>query len=195
MPETLISLLDATLSRGGRDLVSGVSLRVQAGDIVWVRGPNGSGKSTLLRALAGLMPLAAGRLEGAGLEAIAYIGHRSGLDSRARVRGEAAFWLGTTDGVADHLGIADLDQRVGQLSAGQRRKLEVLRLRAARRPVWILDEPFASLDTAASADLAALVARHTAQGGAAIIASHQGLPEFGREVRVLTIGTPVVTAA
>src|SRR5690606_3614066 len=55
----------------GREVLSGVSLQMKPGWTALV-GPNGAGKSTLLRALAGLQPLAAGRvlLQGQSLQAI-----------------------------------------------------------------------------------------------------------------------------
>ncbi|NEA30024.1 ATP-binding cassette domain-containing protein, partial [Actinomadura bangladeshensis] len=52
-----------TVRRDGREILAGVGLRVEAGDVLAVLGPNGAGKSTLVKALLGLVPLAAGRTE------------------------------------------------------------------------------------------------------------------------------------
>jgi heme exporter protein A len=61
------------------------------------------------------------------------------------------------------------------LSAGQRRRLALARLLLTRRPLWLLDEPFAALDTAGKALVARLIARHCGQGGLAVAATHEPL--------------------
>ncbi len=70
-------------------------------------------------------------------------------------------------------GNASLPARV--LSQGQRRRISLARLALSRRPLWILDEPATALDTAGLALLATLLARHLADGGLAIAATHQAL--------------------
>jgi heme exporter protein A len=75
---------------------------------------------------------------------------------------------------------------VGVLSAGQRRRTALARLLIARRPVWLLDEPTASLDAAGETILGAMVLAHLSQGGTAIVATHAALP-FAAS-RTLTLG-------
>jgi heme exporter protein A len=58
------------------------------------------------------------------------------------------------------------------LSAGQRRRLALARLAASPGQVWLMDEPTVTLDTGAIDRLAAMVARHRAAGGIAIVATH-----------------------
>ena len=71
------------------------------------------------------------------------------------------------------------DRLAGNLSAGQKRRLGLARLMVTGRPVWVLDEPTVSLDTASVALFAAAVRRHLAEGGSALIATHidLGIPE------------------
>jgi heme exporter protein A len=79
------------------------------------------------------------------------------------------------------------------LSAGQKRRLGLARLLVAQRPLWLLDEPTVSLDTASVDLLAAAVTRHLGQGGIAVAATHVDLKIPGaREVR---LGLPAEVAA
>ena len=59
-----LSAMNVEIHRGGRRGLSGVSFALWPGEAMVVTGPNGAGKSTLLRALAGLLPIASGKLEG-----------------------------------------------------------------------------------------------------------------------------------
>ena len=61
------------------------------------------------------------------------------------------------------------------LSAGQRRRLALARLLLTQRPLWLLDEPFAALDTAGKALVARLIALQCGQGGIVIAATHDPL--------------------
>ncbi|HML27568.1 MAG TPA: ATP-binding cassette domain-containing protein, partial [Hyphomicrobium sp.] len=72
-----------------------------------------------------------------------------------------------------HFGLEDLGEfPAAYLSAGQKRRLGLSRLLVADRPLWLLDEPTASLDTASSDRLVAAVNAHTSAGGLAVIATH-----------------------
>jgi heme exporter protein A len=178
---------------------------VARGEALLLTGPNGAGKTTLLRALAGLLPPASGsiRVEGSGgdpdlLEACHYVGHRNGLKAALTVAENAAFWgayldpghgQGLTEEVwsaLERFGLAALaDIPAGYLSAGQQRRLALTRLLVARRPVWLLDEPTVSLDAAAAALLAEVVADHLRAGGLAVAATHVELGLSGaRELRL-----------
>ncbi len=177
------------MSRAGRRVVAGVTFRLGPGEALQLTGPNGAGKSTLLRALAGLLPLAAGRLVltssggadgGPVAENVHFIGHIEGLKAALTAGENLAFAAAVagTPGIApdralERLGIGHLASLpVAYCSAGQRRRVALARLLAARRPVWLLDEPATALDQAGQAVLAALLADHRAAGGLVIAATH-----------------------
>ena len=154
------------LERGGRNVVDGLSLRLERGAALVLTGPNGSGKSTLLRALAGYLRPAAGsvRITGAGedreaSEVCHFVGHLDGIKTHLTAAENLSFWatyLGGQANVATRVeaalqafaldALADIP--AGYLSAGQKRRLALARLSAAERPLWLLDEPTVSLDAA-----------------------------------------------
>jgi heme exporter protein A len=70
------------------------------------------------------------------------------------------------------------------LSAGQRRRLALARLVVSARPLWLLDEPFAALDTAGKGLLAGLMARHCGQGGMVLAATHEPLGLSDRSIEL-----------
>ncbi len=175
--------------RGGREVFAGLSFTVAAGELLAVTGPNGAGKSTLLRLIAGLIPPAAGEivLEPASEQKtgsrLHYVGHLDGLKGGLTVRSNLQFWAdlwrspGAVDAAlaaVDLEGLAELP--VAVLSAGQRRRAALARLKLAERPVWLLDEPATALDAAAEARLGSLIGEHLAAGGIVIAATHLDLP-------------------
>jgi heme exporter protein A len=85
--------------------------------------------------------------------------------------------------------LADLP--AGLLSAGQKRRLALTRLFAARRPIWLLDEPTVSLDAASVKILAGVLQRHLDEGGIAVVASHTPLKV--RFTRKLALGKEPVS--
>jgi len=182
--------------RGGRVVFDQLSFTVKAGQALHIGGANGSGKSSLLRQLAGLLPLAAGTLAHPFTPSrqIHYLGHEDGLKAAFSVAETLAFEaaLAQTDVppklLAD-LGLAGCDwQFVGDLSAGQKHRLTLARLRLDRRPLWLLDEPLTALDESGRKLVDDLAAAHLARGGMIIAASHEALA-FADERLHLGAGT------
>jgi len=195
---------NVSVDRGGRRIVDSVDFVLSDGEALILSGPNGAGKSTLLRAIAGLLPLAAGALTlDSEAEEIAaslhYVGHAEGMKPALTVRENLDFWgaflardnAGAALAPADALaafGLAHvIDITAGYLSAGQKRRVALARLLVAPRPIWLLDEPTTALDVRAQAALAAVMARHRAGGGVVLAATHSpvGLENAGE----LKLGT------
>lgn len=205
-------MLEATAlacERSGRRLFSGISIALAAGVLARVRGPNGSGKTSLLRILAGLTRPAEGevRWRGAAIGELAedygaemlFIGHAPAVKGELTVAENLAYAL-RLSGIAasgeerraalERLGIgaqAALPARV--LSEGQRRRVALARLAlAARLPLWLLDEPFASLDDDGIGCVRDLLAAHLARGGMAVLTTHQEISLAARAVQTVTLG-------
>jgi heme exporter protein A len=186
--------------RGGRVLFSGMGFAVESGGAALLTGPNGAGKTSLLSILAGLsMPLAGeARLEDAeGEEAdlseeAHLIGHRDGLKSQLLVSENLGFsqaMLGSPSlSPKAALAALGLEHVLGlpcaYLSAGQRRRVALARLLVSRRPLWLLDEPTAALDSASRALLTKLLGDHLAAGGLLVAATHEPLGIEAAEIRI-----------
>jgi len=181
-----------TCVRARRVLFEGLSLAVPAGTLVAVEGPNGAGKTSLLRVIAGFLAPAAGTVhlhtaDATLVEAedralhVGWLGHQDGVKPQLTVGEQLLFWSrlygGSDPGAAlAAFGLERLADVPGQfLSAGQKRRLAMARLVAMARPLWLLDEPLAALDTAAKALVADAVAAHCGAGGIAIAATHEPL--------------------
>lgn len=199
-PPTSASLalgVDAlTCRRGDTEVFSSLSFSVAAGQALIVTGPNGAGKTSLLSTLAGVLRPAAGTIEWTGhdpeepiRELLHHVGHAGAVKPALTVAENLAFWrhlYGAADrgeAILADAGLVELaDYPAAILSAGQTRRLALARLGAIPRPVWLLDEPTASLDAAGEDWVRRLIAAHLDAGGLAIVASHRPaeLAETGR---------------
>jgi len=199
---TELSLDNIALERGERRIAEGISARVAGGAALLLQGPNGSGKSTLLRVLAGLLPPAEGRITWDGADVtrdreahrarLSYLGHQDALKAGLTALENLQFWarFGASRGDAEAalraFGLTRLaDRPARMLSAGQKRRLALSRLALSDASLWLLDEPVTALDTEARAAFVALIGRHLAAGGLAIIATHEPL---AIEARALSLG-------
>lgn len=178
-------------ARGDLWLFEGLSFGLGPGEALLIRGANGAGKSTLLRILAGLLSPASGSVTyGADGEApppLHFLGHANAIKLGLTVEQNARFWTafanvpaaGRQDAVDAALDAFNLDALrdlpARYLSAGQKRRLALSRLVASPAPLWLLDEPATALDAASTALFEQAVAAHRAQGGMAVIATHQEL--------------------
>ena len=177
--------------RSGLPVSAPVSLTLAPGKGAALRGANGAGKSTLLRGLIGLAP-ARGQavLNGVSsdepdrwLDQIAHTAHSDAIKGAFTVRENLAFWASLYGGDPAHaMERFDLttlaDRPAAACSAGQKRRLGLARLVLSHRPLWLLDEPTVSLDTAHTALFADALKTHLQAGGMALIATHidLGLP-------------------
>lgn len=177
-----------TCERGGRQVFADLSFTVSGGEALVVTGRNGAGKSSLLRVIAGLVRVAAGKIELAGVageaslpEQAHYLGHLDAIKPSLTVTENLKFWadfLGASGGAAIGRALeaveldALADLPAAYLSAGQKRRLSIARLLAIKRPLWLLDEPTSALDAPSQSRLSQFMHEHLAGGGMIVAATH-----------------------
>jgi heme exporter protein A len=184
----MLAVQNLVLQRGHRLLLENFALTLSAGDGITIRGANGSGKTTLLRALAGLHEVKSGTIQGNrhddGPPQISYLGHQDPIKAGETLSDQFAFWAvlaacstGRIADIATQLGLTrQLALQGGVLSAGQRRRASLARLLIEDRPIWLLDEPAAPLDSEGRALLGHVLDAHRAKGGMFVAAVHDELP-------------------
>ena len=181
-------------SRGERLLFSDVSVTVKPGTLLAVLGANGSGKTSFLRMLCGLLLPDSGAILWQGKDIrqlkelytaqLTYIGHLNGIKDELtpvenlKVSACLAGNESSSAIVQKALEAVGLEQSVHRLptrvlSQGQKRRVALARLWLSTRPLWLLDEPFASLDTVATSYLTQRLQSHLSNGGMVVVATHQ----------------------
>ncbi|MGR8930629.1 MAG: cytochrome c biogenesis heme-transporting ATPase CcmA [Gammaproteobacteria bacterium] len=186
-----LQVIDLSCSRDDRLLFSGLSFILQPGDVLLLEGSNGSGKTTLLRTLCGFREADSGQILWSG-EAIgqssyysdmAYIGHADGIKKELTVLENLRFALALDrpgkypiDDALEKVQLAGYDDNAVQtLSAGQKRRLSLAKLLITDPLLWILDEPFTSLDKQGIFLTETLIDAHVKEGGMVILTSHHDL--------------------
>jgi heme exporter protein A len=110
---------------------------------------------------------------------------------------DLAFWAqiyGNLDGldtVIESVGLKDKrNVSTRGLSAGQLKRLALAKLMLSQKPIWIMDEPDAAMDSVGVKLIDALINQQLARGGSAIIASHNTPRKLGLNTRTLTLKAP-----
>ncbi|HEY8481322.1 MAG TPA: ATP-binding cassette domain-containing protein [Spirillospora sp.] len=193
----------ARVRREGREILAGVDLRVETGEVLAVLGPNGAGKSTLVKALLGLVPLASGRTaiygeppaRFRGWHRIGYVPQRlpMGGGVPATVREVVASgrvtrrsrWLPVLfgDRAADRDAVDRALKAVGLagrardsahlLSGGEQQRVLIARALAGEPDVFVMDEPTAGVDTRSQAALASALHALVEDGRTVVLVAHE----------------------
>jgi zinc/manganese transport system ATP-binding protein len=166
----VVELDDATITIGGRAVLSNVSFAIRSGEFIGVLGPNGAGKTTLMRAILGLLPPSAGTLRIFGVApergnpAIGYLPQVRTVLPDLRVRGRD-FIASSLNGerwglpslsradrvmiekILDAVGARDLAARpLSNMSGGERQRLLLAQALIGQSKLLLLDEPLINLD-------------------------------------------------
>ncbi len=186
-------------TRDDRELFAGLGFAVHPGQVLLLEGNNGSGKTSLLRIICGFREPDTGTVSW-GEEAIphyqyysdmAYVGHLDGIKKELTVLenlklSQALSQSGrlTIQQALDKVRLSGYEDTLIQaLSAGQKRRLSLARLLITHNVLWILDEPFTSLDKQGIILMESLMAEHCANGGMIVMTSHHDIDLNGVDVQ------------
>jgi iron complex transport system ATP-binding protein len=213
---------DLGVSLRGRDVLRGVSVAFDAGEVSTIIGPNGAGKTTLLRALAGLQHLTSGKVTLLGKELasiprrvlarhLSFVPQISTFPFAFSVREVVATgrnpYLGRfqREGESDchaideALSLTDtvylVDRPITELSGGERQRVMIARSLATQAKIILLDEPTASLDPAHAIDILDLC-RSLSRSGKVVILTTQDLPMAARQAdRIILMNAGAIVVA
>jgi ABC-2 type transport system ATP-binding protein len=187
MMKNVVEVRDLVVVRGGREVLPGISLDVQAG-VTGLLGPSGCGKTTLLRCLVGSQRVKSGGVAVLGAPAgsaslrtrIGYVTQDASVYDDLTVTENLAFFarvLGVDRSSVDRaIASVDLgdhrDQVVGRLSGGQRSRAGLAVALLGEPDLLVLDEPTVGLDPVLRRDLWTLFHRLAEEGATLLVSSH-----------------------
>jgi heme exporter protein A len=195
-PDKAVMLMarDLFCERDERILFEKLNFTVRDGSVLQVQGSNGSGKTTLLRILCGLNDGYEGEISWYGEPIkevrddfsadLLYIGHRVGVN-KVLTPVENLRWTCTLQQRVSDAQIMSALEEVGlrgfeesqcfTLSAGQQQRVSLARLYISKAKLWVLDEPFTTLDAKGVKQLERLLAGHAQAGGSVMVITHHKL--------------------
>lgn len=220
LPEPVVSIHNASLKLGARDMWQRLTLDVMPGEFIAILGPNGSGKSSLLKALLGQYPTSGSikvfnRQAQAANKLIGYIPQQKTFSPELPLTGRELVRLGINgthwfspftnenDDKRVSMAINEVgatayaDEQIGQLSGGEQQRLRIAQAIVHDPQLLLCDEPLLSLDLGSQQATAHLINKHREQGSAVLFVTHEINPILPFVDRVLylvgkkwAIGTP-----
>jgi heme ABC exporter ATP-binding subunit CcmA len=191
-PPPRLLLNNVSCMRNAQTVLRDINLSVHDGTALVLTGANGSGKTTLLRVLAGFSRPSAGE--------VLWNGHditSPGVFQQYKLQ---LNWMSLKDAVKEKLTVLEnvqwfellegkdgarsapaiklmglgrlMNDKARMLSMGQRKRLQLARLLAIDRPIWLLDEPSVALDAEGTKLLEYIIAEHRKKRGMVIVATH-----------------------
>ncbi len=183
---------------GSEPALRDVSLEFDRGEMVLLMGPNGAGKSTLIKAVLGIVRPISGKVEVLGSDPlrdrsvrskIAYVPQARSLNTLVPLRVSDLVEMGArlhsisadSDGALDGrirqavgaVGLAEMiDRKISQLSGGQLARAIMARALAQNPEIYLLDEPFESIDAASEAMILRALRSEKEKGKLVILAEH-----------------------
>ena len=189
----MILVKELSVERSNKKIFENINLSLGTGKIILLKGKNGSGKTTLLKTIINIIEPSSGSIYWKGkplkknlydfYNHITYIGDKTTSLRQLSVKENINIWkkifLSKTgkSQIKNILKTMKLDrylnQKVNELSFGETKKLELLRLILEDKKIWILDEPLSNLDEETIDILAQTFQDHRTKEGSIIFSSHQ----------------------
>jgi len=195
-PFQTLKLLNLKYEISSRILFQKINLTINSGDIICVHGENGVGKTTFLRILAGILPGYSGKVFCDNKQTrynlyeyhknILFLGHKTGIKPVLTPLENLSVLTGLQSyepeakvlEALEYAGLIGLEYiPCNQLSAGQCQRVALARLFLSTSSIWILDEPFTSVDVNGISLFFQQAITHTKHGGIVILTAHHDLPD------------------
>jgi lipopolysaccharide export system ATP-binding protein len=213
--EPVLAARGLRVTRGSKTILRGIDIEARSGEVLGVLGPSGAGKSTLFRALVGETPPDEGTVVLEGKDVTHHPLWRRARDGMGYVpQGPSVLWdltvrlnleafrriagLGPEEArvAAVRVGLEDrLEVRAGELSGGERRRLELARAITRPPKVLVCDEPFAGVDPAGAKQLGQLLRLLSTSGAAVLLADHHVAEALEVCARAVLLLDGVIAAA
>ncbi|MBH0025671.1 MULTISPECIES: cytochrome c biogenesis heme-transporting ATPase CcmA [unclassified Pseudoalteromonas] len=202
----MLHIKSVTCIKQDRCLFADLNFSLNSGQIMQLAGPNGAGKTSLLRIIAGFsvpdegavlfqeQPISKYYEEYA--RELLFIGHKTGVNTQLSAVENVRHWLQINGYINEpdlypilaQLGLVGLeDVPVRMLSAGQQRRVALVRLWLSDAKLWVLDEPFTALDKSGVAFLQQRFTEHLQSGGAILLTTHQDLTTHFSNLQTVTL--------
>lgn len=192
--ELLLEARALACSKNDTVLFRDFGFALNSGEILQVDGANGSGKTSLLRILCGLAQADQGEVKWQGqdihsyrseyLRDVVYVAHSNGIKTDLTLLENLGLVQALCTKVSDRtlaealamVGLLDYaDLPAANMSSGQRRRLALARVLVTDARLWVLDEPFTSLDELSKQMVASMVIKHVENGGSVILTTHESV--------------------
>lgn len=195
----MLNVINLSFDYAEKPLLEEVSFDLSSGQLLHLKGTNGSGKTTLLKLLAGLLQPQFGQIKyldesiHSDLQSfqrhLCYVGHKPGVSHLLTLREiiQYEFLPPINQCISESLAEFQLqgleEVPFSLLSAGQKRRVALMRLVNNKSPIWLLDEPFVALDSRGIKRLIDGIKNHLNNQGLIILTSHQRLPMHLKEYK------------
>jgi heme exporter protein A len=203
--QPMLKVAQLFCERDDRILFRDLNFSLDTGQVLQVQGSNGSGKTTLMRIICGLNDGYEGTIswQGAPLKqqleefrsSLLYIGHRVGVNKVLTPLENLRWSCSLQRQVGDEelltalaeVGLRGFEEsQCHTLSAGQQQRVSLASLLISPAQLWVLDEPFTTLDAGGVKQLEALLRQHALAGGAVLVTTHHKLDV--PELEILSLG-------
>ena len=190
--ETGLRVSSLCCERGYRELFNDLNFELLPGEILHIKGENGTGKTSLLRIIAGLALPVSGQISFAGYdcrkyrseynEQLAFMGHKLGIKLELTPVENIQSYCNLGNDCSQQeilhvlakVGLYGFEEMYcNQLSAGQKRRVALAQAILSHTKLWILDEPFTSLDVIGVEFFLKIIQQHVEKGGMVLLTTHQ----------------------